>query len=746
MRIEAWVVVALLAVGCVDGAVKTCQIDANCGGGGTCWRRAGEAVGTCVAAGALPDAGPQDAGTAVDSGSNDAGPAADGGSTVDAGNPCDGVVCGDEWECRPDSTDAGGCVSAFSDITWVRPTDQTSWGADASVDLEVTLKVKAGFAPRATPTSLQLTSKPASDSPFPSVLMRTADGGYQAHFILDVSAANTTWDLTAEYRDAGLSADRTVTTDTHPPIVGLEVFPAPTRRSDGGVLNDVDQATGFDGAFKRSESALVRVSTNEVAAVASTDFIGTFSGAAAPTLTTCPNPSTCPSTACTCFQLDLWKPTFEQYRGALTLALGPIADPAGNRSAGNTKDVTVSRFKWARTLPVDAYDYVMGEDGTLFVRQSRSLSALTPTGEPRAMAFQPLSSQESTSGQSMVLGPWLYQRVLHTGTPSATATTLRVNTATGAVDSALCTHVSAESGSLGSLLVGLRAQSGASNQDTIFSPILASDGGTLLAIRPGNSMDCLATAFAGSTESPQFLVAAGTEVAAAVGGRLARASWNGGWAATGVASYPSSVWGPLAVVDGDVVWASNNGTTADSLSGDAGTPAITYAEKGSSATIGGRSGAHVVYVGSSTLYALPYVEGVNRAFLSSAEQQTTASGSVLILGAGGLGYLNEQSSMVSVRSLTTLATRWSIPTRLAMLPSMMSLDVARDSVGAKVCTAGGVLYGLDFVNTGNGPVPILTAIDVDSPGLDPNDPWPLPLHDPANTANAATPLTPWSCP
>lgn len=89
-----------------------------------------------------------------------------------------------------------------------------------------------------------------------------------------------------------------------------------------------------------------------------------------------------------------------------------------------------------------------------------------------------------------------------------------------------------------------------------------------------------------------------------------------------------------------------------------------------------------------------------------------------------------------------LGHRWSLDDGISGndVSSNPNLDVVRDANGQKQCGRGGVLY---VASTGDG---ALYAFVVDSDGLNREAPWPRWQHDPANTGNAATPLTPWTCP
>jgi hypothetical protein len=132
-------------------------------------------------------------------------------------------------------------------------------------------------------------------------------------------------------------------------------------------------------------------------------------------------------------------------------------------------------------------------------------------------------------------------------------------------------------------------------------------------------------------------------------------------------------------------------------------------------------------------------------------QETTpvlGSGVVYVLGAlGGTGTLTvrRQADMSEVWRAAVATTGGTAP-----LVSQMALDVYRDAAGNKVCPSGtpttrpplGVLYTL----TKSGSVATLTAILVDSPGLDSSAPWPKYQRDNGNTGNINSDISFWTCP
>lgn len=113
-----------------------------------------------------------------------------------------------------------------------------------------------------------------------------------------------------------------------------------------------------------------------------------------------------------------------------------------------------------------------------------------------------------------------------------------------------------------------------------------------------------------------------------------------------------------------------------------------------------------------------------------------------VLGANGLAYLvSPATGRLSVVNLSTGAVEWTAAN--AFLPGAVSpaLDVLRDRSLAKQCARGA---GLLYVAVRNDSA--LTAVVVDSPGLDATSPWPRFHHDNGNTGNPETSLAAWTCP
>jgi hypothetical protein len=109
-----------------------------------------------------------------------------------------------------------------------------------------------------------------------------------------------------------------------------------------------------------------------------------------------------------------------------------------------------------------------------------------------------------------------------------------------------------------------------------------------------------------------------------------------------------------------------------------------------------------------------------------------------VLGEGGLIYIASQTGL-EARRQADLSVEWTAPI-LSPLSTTL-LDCSRDSTGAKLTGRPGVVYGQSQINAHR-----LFAVIVDSRGIDPTAPWPMPRHDPRSTGNLATSLAPFSCP
>jgi hypothetical protein len=193
-----------------------------------------------------------------------------------------------------------------------------------------------------------------------------------------------------------------------------------------------------------------------------------------------------------------------------------------------------------------------------------------------------------------------------------------------------------------------------------------------------------------------------------------------------------TVGGVFAFIDG----ASLASTTANATPG---------AKPGGSAVVGpSGTSSPVVYGDSAGILrrvALDSMPGFGTA-TTSAPAGTSLAKRAPLLGKGGLTYVIGLDGLVRVydSSLGQIWS-WAPPATLTSI-SQLNLDYNRDV--ANPCAVGepGVLY---FAAT-SGTTTKLYALLVDSAGLEPQAAWPRYQHNPANTGNAATGLSSWTCP
>ncbi len=115
-----------------------------------------------------------------------------------------------------------------------------------------------------------------------------------------------------------------------------------------------------------------------------------------------------------------------------------------------------------------------------------------------------------------------------------------------------------------------------------------------------------------------------------------------------------------------------------------------------------------------------------------------------VAGRDGTIYVVDASGNVMAYSADLQHLLWSLTATApgiagGAIDSAPNADVHRNA-GAKDCTRPGTLY---VPSTGDGS---LYAFVIDSMGIDSSAPWPRQQHDPQNTGNPATDLTPYSCP
>jgi hypothetical protein len=123
---------------------------------------------------------------------------------------------------------------------------------------------------------------------------------------------------------------------------------------------------------------------------------------------------------------------------------------------------------------------------------------------------------------------------------------------------------------------------------------------------------------------------------------------------------------------------------------------------------------------------------------STANPAGAGSKASSVLGQGGWLYLSASSGFQAWKQDGTAPVWEAADAGFSTADVALNIDCTRDDNGVGLSRPGVV-----YVKTG---VTKLSAIVVDSHGIDATAPWPKYQHDPRNTGNVDTPLTDFSCP
>lgn len=777
-------VVLLGAAGCAP--FTTCSTDDDCAPTGVC--RGGFCLSTVsvVDGGGASDAGRDagtianadggndasvDAGQGVDAGGSDAGDAhdagTDGGGAIDAGPDDAGEpdasigcgVCPDGFACdQPSQT----CVLQVLGLSFVRPDANDVFGGAQPVRLEVQARLSA---PVTMPSTLSLSVMPnAAWAPGPLLVQPGSS------WLLDTNTpgATGTYLLTATWNvlDAGFVASTVLTVDARRPAVSLALEPAPARANDGG-YSERDNAPGFTTAFKRDEFAELRVQANELVTVATSDFgLPANSMAPRPSCTT-----TCATAFCACFQVNLSRLRLDGVRDIIDAGIGPLTDVHGNRSNPTSIQIPITRWRWQRILleqgrtSVDAlYPPVIDDEGRVHVvvgytnTNEGAVWQVTAAGQVRVDTTSNFDDRVATpmiEGRTLVVQRDDQQiRRYDTAQPS-----VPVNDLQPVMGNFWCNEHS-----VGPSLIDGRLFMLGTNGGRLYTALVtATSNCSEWNMQPGN---------------PDFFAPGGVVVAtphisnsfrvfyARRDPRMNVGMYRVDYLPTGTPNFqgPLRIGNPAGandlVVFGQVVATSsaqpNTIASVSAFSPDLTARVEARADAGSFGPLvaAGTRANPVFILGDSAglLHRVPYAApplndpdaGIFSTPLSTTvvdplvgSQSVTAP----VLGANGLIYtVSPTTGRLSAVNMSG-AVVWST---VALQTGAVSpaLDVLRDrSTRAKQCGRGlGVLY----VAARNDSA--LTAIIVDSLGLDRNAPWPRFRHDNGSTGNPESLLTAWSCP
>lgn len=549
--------------------------------------------------------------------------------------------------------------------------------------------------------------------------------------------------------DAGLwsyalDASVVVNVDTDSPFLTVVVVDRP----DAG---DPDQSS--PAAWKKDERALVKVTADGPGvSVANTDFNLSWIGAAAGT-----TPARCAcGPNCQCFEVDLAGTTIAGIRGTASLTVGPVRDPAGNPSNVPNASVNITRFKWQRSFTSTT------ATGIHPVGVSASGITVTPVDEGTSGRIFGVKQDGSTAWSPVSVGlvtsgPALGGSSFWVGFRSGTNVGLQpVSIATGIAGTPDCTAANSKR-FLGD--IALASLGGAPDgEGAVGVREGASGGGEFRAADGTCNALAVPTSPATFTAPARVVVSESTGVdvyAAGGGGTLWKANLvTPGWTSLGAATFAVAPAAALFFSSGANFVGGGGGvanggvfSTSTVLALDGGTSFASYAPSGAAQAGPVSVGSDFVIYGdtSGRLVKVAYSAGNFGAptIANNLTGNTTQDVSP-VLGAGSLVYVVSRSGEVFVRNTNAITTPvWSASfASVADTVGQPALDVLRDATGQKQCRGLGVLY-LPSSSAGSA---ALTALLVDSEGLDKNAPWPKYQRDNANTGNASRPLTPWVCP
>lgn len=663
------------------------------------------------------------------------------------------------WPAANASVDVVSQVCTVNCAAWEECVPNVSGGMCGSLGLTlawVTPDVGQQFGPRdfaAVP--LRLTATRADGGAFsgdiPFSVMGGAAGvltraGPDWRGTVDAGATSGMRTVVAGW-GGGPTASRAFEVVLTPPSVTLYPQVAPLRPADD---------TDLDGAprWKKSEVALVQVEADRrLVAIQPSDFTNAGVSVSMACTRSCGG-----GKFCSCFAVDLARQALAAPAGSIfgtvSLSLLQVTDSLGNVNATIApQNFEVTRLKWRRevssTVSSSPTAVVVAQTGVVVVGASTGASSILKAYSPDGG----LAWLNTYAGEAITAGPVLGTQGLYFGVtnPSLmTASIRRVGLSDGSGAQNLCGNLTALSfsGDLALVSPGASEVVVAVRSDGVLAPSTASCIPAAIAPSPGTP----------SAANRPTIVASGTEAFVGMGQRAPI------WKFTAADSLPVAAGSKstttlfpanLFVIGSNLVGGGGGGPTvggvfaflsAGVLSGNT-INATPGSDPGGAATVGGTSSTPVVFYGDSAgSQRRVALDPVTPAFgVSAAGVLGTMSlaDRATVLGRGGRLYAVGSDGVLRVSSATTLAEEWrwdsAFPTSAI---SQLNLDLNRDSPTPCVAGQPGVLY----VAASTSAITRLYAVLVDSAGLDANAPWPRHQHDPANTGNPATSLTPWTCP
>ena len=638
------------------------------------------------------------------------------------------------WQGCVADLDGGHCDDLGLSLSWVSPSAGQEFGPSAAqaVALELNVSRADGGAFAGTvPFSLGAASG----------ALALSTGAWRATADAGSNDGNRT--VTAGWEDGGPTMSRGFVVVATPPTVTLVAQATPMRPPDNTDIDTIPR-------WKKNELALVQVESNRLLnPVQPTDF--TTAGGAAPSVLcsrSCPG-----ANFCQCFAVDLARQTLTapagSISGTISVGLSRATDTLGNVNTSiAAQNFPVTRLKWRRDIATTALPMgvAIAPDGKVITGASASLGttsavvALMPDG---GTAWSNTYANEYLTAPPLVGTQAVYFGVANPG--ASTASIRKVAVSDGQTPTSRCFGAQPLWGDMALVSPGNTEAVVAVRSDARIVPSTTSCDQAIISTSPTPS----------AANWPS-LVAIGTD---AFLGMSARAPiWKfttadtvpvSAGSATTTTLFPSNLFvlgTNLVGGGGPTVGGAFAVLAAGTLSGS--TLNATGADTGGAAIVGGAPDAGVVFYGDTggNLRLIP-LNPVGPSFGAIATQNLSGTASfserAALLGKGGHLYVVGSDGTLRVLNSMTMAEEWrwdsAFPTTKV---SPLNMDINRDALDP--CGPGqpGVLY----VAASSGAATKLYAVLVDSAGLERSAPWPRHQHDPANTGNPATQLTPWTCP
>lgn len=558
---------------------------------------------------------------------------------------------------------------------------------------------------------------------------------------------------------AALSDVVNVRVDTQAPVFTF-AFSEPSQRLGGSDTQAEQRDLGFEGAYKRDESVTVTISANEPVSNVALTVIGIGAdgnpGAALPPVPVQPggtcldNPSFCGSTV-----VNLSVPEMKAFRGTMGLRVEG-QDSAGNLGVANS-GVRVTRLKWRyeiQGINIVQAAPAIGNTGDLYIGTTNAgfdngqMIALSPSGARKwvgsqmgAIRASPVVGELKADGVEYVYaglrnstGSQATKRGFYHGGTGAFSSVCDDQASLNQVEAALSLNrIPASDGGVAEEAHGVI---NTATVGTLFAMRADRLGGTASQRCPDEDLEGRVV-YPGNTLNVGgvTVVAYPTATSAKLQGYVLGSNniWNQSF------SVDSSAMGEprsMAFSNGEILGGTNvSAVFGGPLDGGAVVSRASAPAPTLNPSVGQQDGGTQLAVGLDSAQGRLLVVELQDGGTSLIPTGNNKSQGAPVWGRGGYLYAATDGNQLQVLKLPE-GLVWTFDTA-APVSASMNMDCSRLQDGGVAQGLPGVLYAATTL--GN-----VLAVIVDSPGLDPNAPWPKYQHDARNTGNPATPIT--NCP